>query len=103
MKRIHTDDVLNASDVLAQLKGQNELILHAAGAGIYGLDAEGKATFFDPAAAEMLSWESDELIGKPMHAVSHYSKPDGSSYPREECPIYAAFKEIQDASNHVRV
>ena len=41
----------------------------------------------------MLGWGAEELIGQPMHALLHHSKPDGSDYPGEECPIYAAFKD----------
>ncbi len=28
-----------------------------------------------------------------LHAILHHSKPDGSPYPREKCPISAAFKD----------
>ncbi len=72
---------------------QTKLILDSAGEGIYGLDLEGKTTFINPAAAKMLGHEIKELIGQPMHNVLHHSKPDGTPYPREECPIYAAFRD----------
>ena len=38
-----------------------------------------------------------------MHAILHHSKADGSFYPREECHIYAAFKEgtIRRVDNEV--
>ena len=78
---------------LAHIAQQNELILSAAGEGIYGLDLEGKTTFCNPAAARMIGYEIEELIGKPQHAILHHSRPDGSPYPRDECPIYAAFKD----------
>jgi len=78
---------------LARIKRQNELILQAAGEGIYGLDCEGMTTFVNPAAARMLGWEADALIGKPMHPLLHHTRPDGSPFPREECPIYAALKD----------
>jgi len=77
----------------AQLQRRNELILSAAGEGIYGLDCEGITTFVNPAATKMLGWASEELIGQPMHSLLHHTWPDGSSYPREECPIYEAFKD----------
>ena len=73
----------------------NELILSSAGEGIYGLDCNGLTTFVNPAAAEMLGWPAEELIGEPMHALLHHTRPDGSTFPREECPIYAAFKDGQ--------
>lgn len=69
------------------------LTLENAGEGIYGLDLEGKATFVNEAAARMLGYTPDELVGQQMHANHHYKKPDGSPYDREDCPIYKAFKE----------
>jgi PAS domain S-box-containing protein len=78
---------------LERIKHQNELILQAAGEGIYGLDCEGLTTFVNPAAARMLGWDANELIGQPMHALLHHSKPDGAHYPAQQCPIYAAFKD----------
>ena len=88
-----------AEDELAHVKRQNELILEAAGEGIYGLDCEGKTTFLNPAAAHMLGFDTNALIGQPMHALLHHTRPDGSPFPKEECPIYAAFKD--GAVHHV--
>ena len=39
-----------ADQTLAQLRQKNELILGAAGEGIYGLDTQGKTTFVNPEA-----------------------------------------------------
>lgn len=82
-----------AQQALEYLRRQNELILNAAGEGIYGLDTQGITTFVNPAAARMIGYEPAELIGKPQHDILHHSKPDATPYPREECPIYAAFKD----------
>lgn len=75
------------------LRRQHELILNSVGEGVYGLDESGNVTFVNPAAAKMIGWEVAELIGKPMHCVLHHSRPDGSSYPVHECPIYEAFRD----------
>ena len=88
-----------AEDELAHVKHQNELILEAAGEGIYGLDCEGKTTFLNPAAAHMLGFDANALLGQPMHALLHHTRSDGSPFPKEECPIYAAFKD--GAVHHV--
>jgi len=71
----------------------HERILVSAGEGIYGLDLEGRTTFVNPAGAKMLGYEPKELIGLSMHSTMHHTKPDGSPYPREECPMYAAFMD----------
>lgn len=78
---------------VARLKRRNELILASAGEGIYGLDAEGNTTFCNPAAAAMMGWSAEEMLGKPQHALIHHSKPGGDHYPRSECPIYAAITD----------
>ena len=79
-----------AEEDIHRLSLRNEMILNSAGEGIYGLDLEGRTTFVNPAAARMIGWEPGDLIGQPLHDILHHSKPDGSPYPREECPIYAA-------------
>ncbi len=88
-----------AEEAFERLSRQNELILNSAGEGIYGLDLEGRTTFINPAAAQMIGWEVEELLGQSQHAVLHHSKPDGSPYPREDCLIYAAF--MDGAVHHV--
>jgi PAS domain S-box-containing protein len=71
----------------------NRLILAAAGEGIYGVNAEGKTTFVNPAAARMLGWDAEDLVGKDMHTTVHHSHSDGSHYHDHDCPIYAAFRD----------
>ncbi|MEO1403369.1 MAG: PAS domain-containing sensor histidine kinase [Cyanobacteria bacterium J06635_1] len=78
---------------LRALRRQYQLILNAVGEGVYGLDLQGNVTFVNPAAAAMIDWEMEDLIGQSMHQVLHHSHPDGSPYPRECCPIYAAFQD----------
>ncbi len=80
-------------DTAAAWRAQAELILNAAGEGIYGLDLKGRCTFVNPAAARMTGHDVEELLGKSMHDVVHHSHPNGCAYTREECPIYAAFSD----------
>jgi PAS domain S-box-containing protein len=76
---------------LETLRRQHELILNSVGEGVYGLDLAGNVTFVNPAAANMIGWKINDLIGQSMHSVLHHSKPDGSPYPIHDCPIYQAF------------
>jgi len=78
---------------LEALQQHHELILQAAGEGIYGLDENGHTTFVNQAAIDMVGWELDELIGKSQHDIIHHTKEDGSTYHAQNCPIYAAFKD----------
>ena len=79
-------------EALKLLLRQHEMVLSSAGEGIFGLDLHGNVTFINPAAAHMIGWSTQELVGRPMHDLVHHSKPDETSHPSEECPIYAAFK-----------
>ena len=82
-----------AEELAERLNHQNELILKAAGEGIFGLDIHGKHKFMNPSAAQMLGYTVDELIGINSHSACHYKKADGRPYPEEDCPIHAAYKD----------
>ncbi|HEV2873964.1 MAG TPA: PAS domain S-box protein, partial [Thermoleophilaceae bacterium] len=73
---------------LDRLARDRDRILELAGEGIYHADERGRITFANPAAAELLGWPQDELIGKPAHELLHHTRPDGTPYPREVCPIH---------------
>ncbi len=85
----------NNTQALDELERHHALILEAAGEGIFGLDLEGRHTFVNPAAAKMLGYEPQELVGQPSHSLWHHTKPNGSPYPKEDCPIYRAYKDGQ--------
>ena len=76
-----------------EVEAQNHLILEAAGEGIYGINAEGKATFVNRAAQEMLGWSADDLIGRDLHTTIHHKHLNGEHFPAHQCPIYASFRK----------
>ncbi len=78
---------------LQEEQERSQLLLESVSEGIYGLDMDGKTIFVNPAAAVMLGYATEEMIGKSMHALVHHSYPDGSPYPVEKCPMYAAFSD----------
>jgi len=86
-------------EALERLSRQHEMVLKSAGEGIFGLDLDGNATFVNPAAVRITGWEAEELVGRRQHDLLHHTKPDGSPYPREECPIHAA---LEDGTIHSR-
>jgi PAS domain S-box-containing protein len=81
--------------MLASVNRQNELLLDSVGEGIYGLDLEGRTTFANPKAVSLVGYNLEEMIGRSQHDLIHHSRADGSPYRRQECPIYAAFKDGQ--------
>lgn len=89
--------------VFQGIERENQLILSAAGEGIYGVDAEGRATFVNPAAERILGWKAEELIGRNIHSAIHHSHTDGSDYCVHDCPIFAAFQDgaVRQVDNEV--
>ncbi|MHB8793548.1 MAG: PAS domain-containing sensor histidine kinase [Thermoleophilia bacterium] len=79
-----------AVEELRRISYKNEMVLNSAGEGIFGLDMEGKVTFVNPSAADLLGYEAEEMLGRRSHETFHHHKADGSEYPPEECPIYSA-------------
>jgi PAS domain S-box-containing protein len=70
-----------------------ELILDIAGDGIIGLDDQARYVFVNPAAAELLGYSIEEMLGQKSHDIWHHSQVDGSSYPKDECPITKILKQ----------
>src|SRR5919201_1387593 len=62
-------------------------LLDATGDGLYSVDPSGCCTFANRAAGEILGWDPAELVGANIHERIHHTKPDGTPFPSEECPI----------------
>ena len=82
-----------AQDAHEKTRRQLQLILDAAGDGIYGVDMQGRVTFANPAAAQMVGWKQDELLGKHQHPLMHQTKANETPNSAEECPICAAYRD----------
>jgi PAS domain S-box-containing protein len=84
-----------AEEQLARLHHQNELILNSAGEGIVGLDANGHFTFVNQAAARMLGYCVEELLGQPAAHLCRRHPCEHRSTPCDDCPIRAACQHGQ--------
>lgn len=62
-------------------------LLESVGEGIVGLDGEGRVTFVNRAALDILGYDRADLLGRVIHDLVHHAHPDGRPYPRTECPI----------------
>lgn len=67
-----------------------QTITDNATAALFMMDINGYCTFMNPAAEEMTGFTLDEIREKPLHAMIHHTRPDGSSYPPEAWPIEQA-------------
>ena len=82
-----------AEQTIQRLHQHNQMILSAAGEGVYGIDLEGVITFMNPAAAKMFGWPSEALIGQLAHVVLHHSRSDKTPYPNDHYPTYDAIRD----------
>jgi PAS domain S-box-containing protein len=73
---------------LEQTEERSRLLLESVQEGIFGVGEDGLVNFINPAGLAMLGFEADELIGQKIHALIHHTRPDGSPYPIEKCPMY---------------
>lgn len=78
---------VRAERKLRTLTRQSNSILESVGDGIFCIDLEGRVTVVNSAAAQMLGYRQDEMLGKVMHALIHHTRANGTAYPVEESPV----------------
>jgi PAS domain S-box-containing protein len=71
----------------AEMADSLQLLLESTAEGVCGEDREGRCVFVNRAALEMLRCSREDLLGRDLHAAIHHTRPDGSPYPAEACPI----------------
>jgi PAS domain S-box-containing protein len=76
-------------------RSQHIALLESTGEGIYGVDLDGRCTFINKFGASLFGYQPEELIGQSIHALTHHTRRDGSSYPVEACSIYQAYRTGQ--------
>jgi PAS domain S-box-containing protein len=72
---------------LEQAEERSRLLLESAEEGIFGVGEDGLVNFINPAGLKMLGFNTEEVIGQKIHSLIHHTRPDGSPYPSEECPM----------------
>ncbi len=85
--RVAKGETDRALGQLGALHRSQALILASSGEGIIGFDSDGHMTFVNPAAERMLGHPGEALLGQSLHDLTHHSRPDGTPYPAEACPI----------------
>ncbi len=59
-------------------------ILASVGDGVYGVDAEGRIQFVNPAAVDILGYgAAEDLVGRIAFETFHYAFEDGTTMPRQ--------------------
>jgi PAS domain S-box-containing protein len=100
-ERKRTEDALRESeDQLRSLAEYQTAVMNNMVEGLYSLDAQGLVTSINPAAEAMLGWNRAELLGKKMHDLTHYIRPDGMPFPAAECPGLHVLENGVDLKEH---
>ncbi|WP_246399447.1 PAS domain S-box protein [Geomonas silvestris] len=81
-----------AQDAHGQAMRKLQLILDAAGEGIYGIDLAGYVTFANPAALKMVGWQQEDLLGK-HHSVLHHASGSEPFCVASGCPMHQALND----------
>ncbi|HWG56106.1 MAG TPA: GAF domain-containing protein [Gaiellaceae bacterium] len=58
-----------------------------AASALFMMDDRGHPTYMNQAATEITGYTLDEIRDRPLHYAVHHTRPDGTPYPMEECPI----------------
>jgi PAS domain S-box-containing protein len=94
MPELNTDTPAAADAVVANalqlLHGRTAQILNAIDDGVYFLDDAGRTIFINEAGSRMLGYANREVLGRPMHELTHHHYADGSEFPRDACPILSS-------------
>jgi PAS domain S-box-containing protein len=87
-----------SEEALRESEADLRLVLDSATDGVYCVDTDGVTTMCNAAFLRMLGIErAEDAIGRKLHDVIHHSRPDGSHYPKEACPIYRTAKSGEPA------
>lgn len=89
-------------DVTAELSAQEELretsrrldaILSNTTMAVFLMDHQQQCVYANAAAEKLTGYSFSQMQGRPLHDVVHHTRPDGSHFPLEECPIDRAFPD----------
>lgn len=90
-------EINRLNEALKQLSFQNQMMLSWVNGAVITVDREGNVVHANEVALQNIGWNLAELTGLHLHNKMQHSQDDGSEYPWEFSPIFAA---IEDGSSH---
>ncbi|MPQ76364.1 PAS domain S-box protein [Hydrogenovibrio sp. JE_KL2] len=79
-----------------EVQKMSDLLLKSTTEGIFGIDLQGRTTFVNPAALQMLGYEESELLGHQNHSLIHHSDAAGHEIPMKDCQMSLPIKTRSD-------
>ena len=84
-----------------RLAAENRLLLESLAEGVFGVDAQGRTSFVNPTALELLGYEAGELHGQVIHDLIHFTGTGASAsvgiaqQPFHTCPLHQTLADGQ--------
>jgi PAS domain S-box-containing protein len=85
------EDACIANERLAEQLGLSDAIVQNIAEGIMVIDPEGRLTYVNPVAEQLLGRSSSDLLGRVAHEVAHVRDETGTPLPVEECGVRDVF------------
>jgi putative nucleotidyltransferase with HDIG domain len=82
-------------DERRRLQRRTAAILAAVQDGVLGLDREGRVSFANRSALELLGWSHDHLLGRPLEELRLLPEAPPGAPPGEDCPLRAALLDVR--------
>jgi PAS domain S-box-containing protein len=71
---------------------------------LFVMDDQQCCVYMNPAAESLTGYRLDEVMGSALHNFIHHTRPDGTYYPLEECPVdRAAPTNMQERGEEIFV
>ena len=90
LERLDITERRSAEGAPDEASGREDVILDSAAEGILGLDGDGRVTFANAAAADLLGARPEEIRRLNIHDVVHAEDP--RAHPADECPVLLSIK-----------
>jgi PAS domain S-box-containing protein len=72
-------------------------LLDSAAEGLFGVDVQGRCTFINRAALNILGYAHEaDLLGRDVHSLIHHSHADGRAYPATESKLSRAYRDREE-------
>jgi PAS domain S-box-containing protein len=75
-----------------------DAVLNNTRMAVFLMDHRQHCVYANAAAEKLTGYHFEQMSGRALHEVVHHTKPDGSPYPLQECPIDRAFPERAQVS-----
>ena len=97
-RRLAEEALRKSRETLSRERNRLKVITETMGEGLYVFDTKGRISFSNSAAASVLGYSQDELLGQVAHDLFHHLyNHEGHKVALEDCPF---FKSVISGRSH---